>query len=75
MSMEQIRQSEKPENAPILFATNETKANRLSLLSVYFQTFAHYDSILTNVAIPMQLLIFIYKYNILFYESSKSFLI
>lgn len=36
MSLEQIRQSENREKAPILFATNETKANRLSLLSVYF---------------------------------------
>lgn len=52
--------------------TNNPKPTRLPLLSVYFQAFAYYDSILTAIAFPFQLLIFIYKYNILYYESSNS---
>lgn len=57
----------------ILFSHHDnTKAStRLSLLSVYFQAFAYYDSILTAAAFPLQLLIFIYKYNILYYDSSN----
>ena len=53
----------------IHFQTNEHKGSQQSLLPVYFQALIYYDSILSNFALLFQYLLFIYKYNILYYES------
>jgi hypothetical protein len=54
----------------MLFATDERKTSRQSLLSVYFQSVLYYDAVLTYFALIFQYFIFVYKYNILFYTSN-----
>jgi hypothetical protein len=54
----------------MLFATNERKTSKQSLLTVYFYTLLYYDEIFSYFTLVFQYLLFIYKYNILFYSSS-----
>ena len=51
------------------FTTYEKYESRMSLTSLYFQSFLYYDRILTNILLPFQLFLFIYKYNALVYTS------
>ena len=54
----------------MLFATNEAKTSAQSLLAVYFQAVVYYDQILSYFCLAFQYLLFIYKYNVLYYSTS-----
>ncbi len=53
----------------MLFEKRQNRPTRLPLLTVYAQALLYYEQIYTWVIIPFQLLILIFKYNALIYES------
>ena len=53
----------------LLFSAAEPNSNRLSVLSVYLQTFLYYDSIYLTIMIPFQLAVLIFKFNGLQYTT------
>ena len=54
----------------MLFNTNEKGATRMVMSSLYFHTVQYYESLYTNIVIPFQLFLFIYKYNALVYSAN-----
>lgn len=54
----------------LLFNEYLERKQRMSLTSLYFQSFLYYDNMLTNLLLPFQLFLFIYKYNSLVYSTN-----
>lgn len=54
----------------MLFKTNELYGNKMSMASLYFQTFMYFDLIFTTILLPFQLFLFIFKYNSLYYTTT-----
>lgn len=54
----------------MLFAQPPKHNNPQSLLGVYFQAVLYFDTVLSYFLLAFQYLLFIYKYNILYYTSA-----